>query len=114
MILSEEYQDLLLRMTRHFRAHGVPDAIQMLKVQEEAGEVAEAYIGFLGLNPRKGVSHTPYQVSMELADVVITALVGIVMMGFSPDQVLTDQMIKAESRLNEAANSEQGVSNEHG
>jgi phosphoribosyl-ATP pyrophosphohydrolase len=81
----------------------------MLKVQEETGEVAEAYIGFLGLNPRKGVTHTPYEVSMELADIVITALVAIVMMGFSPDEVLAHQMIKAEDRLNEAADSEQGV-----
>jgi NTP pyrophosphatase (non-canonical NTP hydrolase) len=36
-----------------------PIEAQLLKLSEEVGEVAEAYPGMTGLNPRKGFSHTP-------------------------------------------------------
>lgn len=60
---------------------------QMLKLQEEAGEVAAAWIGYLGQNPRKGVTHTLEDVFSELADVVITAKVAIARLGGDPDVV---------------------------
>ena len=50
---------------------------RILKVQEEAGEVAQGLIGFLGANKRKGVTHTDEGVAKELADVVITAMVAL-------------------------------------
>lgn len=50
---------------------------QILKVTEEAGEVAEAVIGATGQNPRKGFSHTWDDVAVELCDVVISALVAL-------------------------------------
>ncbi|MGI5288062.1 MazG-like family protein [Nonomuraea polychroma] len=52
-------------------------AMQLLKIVEEAGEVAAAYIGMTGQNPRKGVTHTREDVAGELCDVVITALVAL-------------------------------------
>ncbi|MGW0333143.1 MazG-like family protein [Streptomyces sp. NPDC003011] len=51
--------------------------LQMLKLSEEVGEVAEAVIGATGQNPRKGHSHTWEDVQDELCDVVITALVAL-------------------------------------
>lgn len=50
---------------------------QILKITEEAGEAAEAVIGALGQNPRKGFSHTWDDVATELCDVVISALVAL-------------------------------------
>lgn len=51
--------------------------MRILKLSEEAGEVAEAVIGATGQNPRKGVTHTWDDVQAELCDVVITALVAL-------------------------------------
>jgi NTP pyrophosphatase (non-canonical NTP hydrolase) len=52
-------------------------AMQILKITEEAGEAAAAYIGMTGQNPRKGVTHTRDDVAGELCDVAITALVAL-------------------------------------
>lgn len=52
-------------------------AMRLLKLVEEAGEVAAAYIGMTGQNPRKGVTHTRDEVAGELCDVVVTALVAL-------------------------------------
>jgi NTP pyrophosphatase (non-canonical NTP hydrolase) len=49
----------------------------ILKLSEEVGEVAEAYIGTHGLNPRKGVCHTREDILAELADVIVTAAVAM-------------------------------------
>lgn len=51
--------------------------LQILKITEEAGEVAEALIGVTGQNPRKGYSHTWQDVESELCDVIITAMVAL-------------------------------------
>jgi len=53
------------------------DAMRILKLTEEAGEVAQAYIGYTGQNPRKGFTHTQEDLLNELADVAITALCAI-------------------------------------
>ena len=50
---------------------------RILKLQEEAGEVAQAVIGFAGANKRKGYIHDEEAVAKELADVVITAMVAL-------------------------------------
>ncbi|MGW1468488.1 MazG-like family protein [Streptomyces sp. NPDC002308] len=50
---------------------------RILKLAEEVGEVAQARIGMIGQNPRKGVSHTREDVADELCDVVVTALVAL-------------------------------------
>jgi NTP pyrophosphatase (non-canonical NTP hydrolase) len=50
------------------------DSMRVLKLVEEAGEAAAAYIGMVGQNPRKGVTHTQTDLLNELADVALTAL----------------------------------------
>lgn len=61
---------------------------QILKVAEEAGEVAAAWIGYVGQNPRKGVTHTLDDVIAELADVAATAFVAMATLGHNPDEVM--------------------------
>lgn len=73
--------------------------LRILKVTEEAGEVAQAWIGMIGQNPRKGVTHTPREVADELADVALTALVAIESMGFDPHEVLNACATKVLKRL---------------
>ncbi|MFJ9607662.1 NUDIX domain-containing protein [Kitasatospora sp. NPDC101176] len=51
--------------------------LQVVKIQEEAGEVAEALLGVLGANPRKGVSHTVADLQGELCDVITAAMVAL-------------------------------------
>lgn len=51
--------------------------LRVLKIQEEAGEVAQAVIGMVGQNPRKGVTHTELDVIAELCDVIVTAMVAV-------------------------------------
>lgn len=51
--------------------------LRILKIQEEAGEVAEARINQLAQNPRKGKFATEAEVIGELCDVVVTAMVAI-------------------------------------
>ena len=53
------------------------DSMRVLKLVEEAGEAAAAYIGMVGQNPRKGVTHSLDDLLGELADVAITALCAI-------------------------------------
>lgn len=50
---------------------------RILKIGEEFGEAANAWIGALGQNPRKKYYATDDDVVNELADVAITALVAI-------------------------------------
>lgn len=51
--------------------------MRVLKLSEEVGEVAEAVIGVAGQNPVKGVSHTWDDVTMELCDVLISAMAAL-------------------------------------
>ncbi len=48
--------------------------LRVLKVCEESGEAAKAWIGFTGQNPRKGITHTKDEVIAELLDTALTAL----------------------------------------
>ena len=72
---------------------------RILKMTEEAGEAAQAWIGALGQNPRKGVTHTREQVAAELADVAFTALVAIASLGLDPDRTLAACAAKVRDRL---------------
>lgn len=51
--------------------------LRVLKIVEEAGEVAEAVHGVTGANPRKGRSHTWDDVQNELCDVIFTGMVAL-------------------------------------
>jgi NTP pyrophosphatase (non-canonical NTP hydrolase) len=72
---------------------------RILKLTEEAGEVAAAWIGVIGSNPRKGVTHTPQQVAEELADVALTALVAIQSLGFDARTQLNARAVTILGRL---------------
>ncbi|OJX93824.1 MAG: hypothetical protein BGO96_10060 [Micrococcales bacterium 73-15] len=61
-------------------AHRDPEAqawSRIAKVSEENGEVVAAFIGAIGQNPRKGVTHTREDVVEELLDVALTALAAV-------------------------------------
>jgi NTP pyrophosphatase (non-canonical NTP hydrolase) len=72
---------------------------RILKVTEEAGEAAGAWIGVLGQNPRKGVTHSRDDVANELADVALTALVAIESLGLDARQVLNGCADKVLARI---------------
>jgi NTP pyrophosphatase (non-canonical NTP hydrolase) len=76
------------------------NAARVLKVTEEAGEAAAAYIGAVGQNPRKGFTHGPDDVADELADVIIAAAVAMHSFDDDPATVLTAKLRKAAERLN--------------
>jgi NTP pyrophosphatase (non-canonical NTP hydrolase) len=58
--------------------HGdVPVEVRLLKLTEEVGEAAEAFLGAHGLNRRKGVCRSRGDLLDEVADVIITAAVAM-------------------------------------
>jgi NTP pyrophosphatase (non-canonical NTP hydrolase) len=90
--------DTINRLTARLDAHSDLPAdqrrlFQILKIQEEAGEVAEAVIGATGQNPRKGYSHTWEDVQAEVCDVITTAMVAL--RRLSPDaEAVFEQHVK--------------------
>ncbi|WP_099905421.1 MazG-like family protein [Streptomyces sp. TLI_171] len=82
--------------------------LQCLKLSEEAGEVAEAVIGALGQNPRKGFSHTWDDVAGELCDVVITALVALTRVHPDPAAAFDVHLAKVAARVLPAADGADG------
>ncbi|MFY4720089.1 MazG-like family protein [Streptomyces sp. LaBMicrA B280] len=72
--------------------------LRILKLSEEAGEVAEAVIGATGQNPRKGVTHTWDDVQAELCDVVITALVALRTLTPEPRDVFERHLKRVRER----------------
>jgi NTP pyrophosphatase (non-canonical NTP hydrolase) len=52
--------------------------LRIMKLSEEVGEVSEAVMGVTGQNVRKGVTHTWDDVSRELVDVIVTAMVALI------------------------------------
>lgn len=74
---------------------------RLLKLQEEAGEVAAATIGFVGANKRKGFTHTEEDVAKELADVVITAMVALHDWVPSPEQFMKARLQELQKRIRE-------------
>ncbi|MFI1485701.1 MazG-like family protein [Streptomyces sp. NPDC020747] len=73
-------------------------AMRTLKVTEEAGEVAAAYIGVHGQNPRKGRSHGWVDVQEELCDVIVTAAVALASISAEPQGVLDAKLTKIAAR----------------
>lgn len=71
------------------------DSMRVLKLTEEAGEAAAAYIGMVGQNPRKGVTHTLDDLLGELADVAITALCAI--QHFTRDETVTRALLAGKT-----------------
>ncbi|MFD9564407.1 MazG-like family protein [Streptomyces sp. NPDC059994] len=73
-------------------------AMRFLKIAEEAGEAAAAYIGWRGQNPRKGVSHTRADVEAELCDVIVTAAVSLATISDDPEAVFAAKLEKIAAR----------------
>lgn len=84
--------------------------VRILKLVEEAGEAARAWIGVIGQNPRKGVTHTVDDVAAELADTAITALVAIESLGLDAGTVLAECAAKVLSRLDGLPPAQPGTS----
>jgi NTP pyrophosphatase (non-canonical NTP hydrolase) len=74
-------------------------AMRLMKLSEEVGEVTEAYIGYIGQNPRKGVTHTASDVADELCDVIVTAMVALNLFAGDPEQHLADKLAKIAARV---------------
>jgi NTP pyrophosphatase (non-canonical NTP hydrolase) len=78
-------------------------AMRLLKVVEEAGEASAAYLGTVGQNPRKGVTHDRHDVADELCDVIIAAAVALHSFTSTPNAVLEAKLHAAARRLSDAA-----------
>jgi NTP pyrophosphatase (non-canonical NTP hydrolase) len=81
--------------------HGeVPPEVRLLKLTEEVGEVAEAFIGMTGMNSRKGVCRTQDDLLDELTDVIITAAVAMAAIAGTADDASShfDQRLTAVMR----------------
>jgi NTP pyrophosphatase (non-canonical NTP hydrolase) len=77
-------------------------AMRLLKLVEETGEVASAYIGTIGQNPRKGQTCTREDVASELCDVVVTALVALATITGDADsaqEVVNEHLARRGPRL---------------
>lgn len=66
--------------------------MRIMKLSEEVGETAQALIGVLGQNPRKGVTHTWEDVQSELCDVIVTAAVALRTVAPDARQVFAERL----------------------
>jgi NTP pyrophosphatase (non-canonical NTP hydrolase) len=63
--------------------------LRLLKVQEEVGEVAQAAMGAVSANPRKGRSHTWED---ELCDVILSSLVALATLTPDAEKVFEERV----------------------
>lgn len=76
--------------------------LRIMKVSEEVGEVTSAVIGATGQNPRKGRTHTWFDVETELYDVALAAMVAAQSLaGDSAAKSFSDHVKKRHARLME-------------
>lgn len=75
--MFDEIRDITAWLDKANEPSEHEDSMRVLKLVEEAGEAAAAYIGMVGQNPRKGVTHSLDDLIAELADVAIAALCAI-------------------------------------
>lgn len=102
MVVSDSWLQLIDDLEQHYTRYGDGNlANQIIKIQEELGEVAEAYVGYVGINPRKGITHDLQSIAEELADVIVTAALAIRYAGFGINQILEAQEKKTRERLAE-------------
>lgn len=96
------YRDIYekLAATQDYHSSAMPGVVaRVVKVQEEAGEVAQALIGFTGMNTRKGTTHDEEDVAKELADVVITAMVALHDWVPSPERFMKERLQVLTERI---------------
>ncbi|MFJ9420752.1 MazG-like family protein [Streptomyces sp. NPDC101249] len=72
--------------------------LRILKLTEEVGETAQAWIGATGQNPRKGITHTRTDVADELCDVIVTAAVALASLVDDPGSHLDTKLAKIAAR----------------
>lgn len=75
---------------------------RILKVTEEVGEAAQAYIGMTGRNPRKGVSHSEADLAAELCDVALSAMVALAAVDSDWPATLQTHVIAVAARTRQA------------
>jgi hypothetical protein len=75
------------------------DAMRIIKVQEEAGEASSAYIGLMGQNPRKGVTHAKGDVASELCDVILAAATALYDYTNDPEIFFSDHAAMISARI---------------
>jgi NTP pyrophosphatase (non-canonical NTP hydrolase) len=92
--LFADVRDITAWLDRSNPAGPHEDSMRVLKLVEEAGEAAAAYIGMVGQNPRKGVTHTQGDLLNELADVALTALCA--MQHFTQDAAVTRAVLASK------------------
>ncbi|WP_181020000.1 MazG-like family protein [Nonomuraea typhae] len=77
-------------------------SMRIMKIGEEYGEAVAAYIGMTGQNPRKGVTHTRDDLTTELCDVIVTAMVALASVAGDADragQLIDEHLTKRFARL---------------
>ncbi|MEU3125853.1 MazG-like family protein [Streptomyces sp. NPDC006874] len=72
--------------------------LRLLKLSEETGEVAQAWIGTTGQNPRKGITHSVEDVADELCDVIVTAAVALASLVDDPAGHLNTKLTRIAGR----------------
>lgn len=96
------YREVYEKISTTQELLGVPGSIlRLIKLQEEAGEVAQAVIGFTGANARKGYTHDANGVAKELADVVVTAMVALHDWVESPELFMEERLEVLLKRIEE-------------
>lgn len=97
------YREIYERISTssRFQAGQNGPMIRLMKIQEEAGEVAQAVIGFTGANKRKGYTHDEDDVAKELADVVVTAMIALHDWVPSPEQFMKQHLQGLLARIKE-------------
>jgi NTP pyrophosphatase (non-canonical NTP hydrolase) len=75
--------------------------LRIMKITEEAGEVSQAVIGTLGQNPRKGITHTWDDVSAELCDVILTAMVALTTLTPDAPKVFSEHLVRVTERCSQ-------------
>ena len=106
MITSDQWSTIRSLVAWLDAENGRSDAeisLRILKLTEEAGEVARAWIGVQGQNPRKGVTHTHPDVQDELCDVIVTAAVALASLIDNPGYVLDVKLAKIAARAGTAS-----------
>lgn len=74
-------------------------AMRLMKLVEEAGEVMQAYIGTVGQNPRKGITHKREDVAAELCDVILTAAVALHRFADNPETFMAEHAGRVVRRI---------------
>jgi hypothetical protein len=76
-------------------------AMRIVKLAEEVGEVSQAFIGYKGMNKRKGFTHTSQDVAKELCDVLVTAMVALEDYVNDPPEFFGKFLLELEQRVRE-------------